>query len=104
MRKKINEKIQHHLKLFSKSAESSFSPDFAENVMNKIDDIERSERKMIDYYRSLKAVFRKIALVGAVALLILISYNIKIGDNFSEEEVIFASEAVYNDLNKLPLF
>lgn len=100
----MNERIRHHLKVFSKSAGSSFSPYFAENVMNKIDDIEKNERKMIDFYRSLKAAFKKIAVVGAVVLLILISYNIKIGDNFSEEEVVFASEAVINDLNKLPLF
>jgi hypothetical protein len=104
MRKKTNERIQHHLKLFSKRAESSFSPYFAKKVLNKIDDMEKKEKKMIDFHRSLKAAFRKIVLVGALVLLILLSYNIKIGDNFSEEEAVFASEAVYKELNKLPLF
>jgi len=104
MRKKTNERIQHHLKLFSKRAEASFSPYFTEKVMNKISDMGKKEKKMIDFYRSLKAAFRKIALVGALVLLILLSYNIKIGDNFSEEEAVFASEAVCKELKILPLF
>jgi len=104
MRKRINDKIKHHLILLSKSAESSFSPYFAEKVMNKIDDMEKKENKVFYFYRSLKTVSRKIAVVGAIVLLILISYNLKVGDNLSEEEVFYASEAVCNDLNKLPLF
>jgi len=104
MRKKIKERIKNQLRVFSRSSDLSFSPGFSERVMERINEIEKRERMMLDFYGSLKTVFRKIALIGAIVLLVLLSYNIKIGDNFSEEEAVFASDAVYNELHNLPLF
>jgi hypothetical protein len=104
MRKKFKERIKNQLRVFSHSSDSSFSPGFSDRVMEKIDEIEKRERMMLDFYGSLQTVFKRVALIGAIILLVLLSYNIKIGDNFSEEEAAFASDAVYNELHNLPLF
>ena len=104
MRKKIKERIKNQLRVFSHSSDLSFNPGFSERVIGKIEEIEKRERTMLDFYVSLRTVFRKVALIGAIILLVLLSYNIWIGDSFSEEEAVFASDAVYYELNNLPLF
>ncbi|MBD3413911.1 MAG: hypothetical protein GF421_05720 [Candidatus Aminicenantes bacterium] len=104
MKHNIQEKIKNHFKAFSKRAGSSFSPDFADRVIHRIREQEKHERTLLDFYDSLKFVFRKVAVIGAIMLLALISYNLIIGDSFSEEEMIYASETVYSELEHLPLF
>jgi hypothetical protein len=104
MKEKKQKEIKQYLKVFSKQAASSFSPYFADQVMNRIEEEEKHQKNWIDFYISLKAVFRKVAVIAAIMLLVLISYNLKIGNAFSEEEMIYASEAVYNELESLPLF
>jgi len=104
MGEEIKDRIKDQIKIFSKKAESFFGPYFAERVMDRIEEIEKSKKKGLVFYESVKSVFRKIAVVSVILLLILISYNVRIGDFFSEEEAIFISEAVYNDLENLPLF
>lgn len=98
------EHIAEQRRTISQSASSSFQPFFAERVINRIASAEKTENGLEQFYITLRAAFQRFAIIGAVITLILITFNLGIGDSLSSEEVFFASDITYEELRQLPLF
>ena len=49
-------------------------------------------------------MFRRFAIAGAVILIALIIYNLRIGENISSEEIFYASDVTIEEIQELPLF
>lgn len=98
------EKIIRLRQAVADSTVKSFKPFFAERVMNRIISAENKKEDSLEgFYRSLKPVFRRLAIVGSVIMLVLILYNLKIGDALSSEEAFYASEATIEEILQVPL-
>lgn len=101
--RKEKEQILSQRQALSDSAVKSFSPFFPERVINRINSL--SEKKdLVTIYESLKVVFRRFAVVGAVIMIALISYNLITGDSLSTDEVFYASDTVFEEILDSPLF
>jgi hypothetical protein len=97
------EKILAQRKAISESGAESFKPFFAERVMARIDAL--SEKPGVEnFYETLRTVFRPFAIVGAVALVALLLYNLGIGDILSSDEVFYVSDSAIEEILQLPLF
>jgi len=88
----------------ARSRASGFEAGFSGRVMTRIREKEESGQSPDVLYEAFMFVFRRVALVGAAALLVMLTYNLSIGDNFSEEEALFASDSTCRELQELPLF
>jgi len=101
--RKEKEQILDQRRTVSDSAERSFKPFFAERVMNRIDSI--SEKNGLEiFYETLKSVFRRFAIVSAVIMIVLISYNLATRDSLSSEEIFYASDVTFEEILDLSLF
>ncbi len=49
-------------------------------------------------------MFRRFAIAGAVILIALVIYNLRIGENISSEEIFYASDVTIEEIRELPLF
>ena len=100
-----NEKkqIQEQRNMLANSSAPTFSPLFADRVIQQLK-AEPGSNGWEQFYETLLTLFRRFAVISAVALLLLLSYNLKLGDKLSLEEVFFASDAAYEELLRLPLF
>ena len=54
----------------------SFKPFFAERVTNRVIDISKSGFKQQDFFESLNFIFKRVAIVGFIAVIVLFSVNI----------------------------
>jgi len=86
------------------SAGQSFGPFFAERVINQIEGLEQEKNGWEAFYESLMAAFRKVAIVSAVVLLLLISYNLVKSDIVPEDEFFFMADTTIEKILDLPLF
>lgn len=86
------------------STAKSFRPQFAERVMARIAGMDAEQGLQESFYEALKASFRRFALVGALALLALIFFNLIKGDVLPLDEVFFASDIALEEILNLPLF
>jgi len=59
----------------SAGAAQSFGPFFAERVMRAITSAAEKRNGVETFFASLQLAFRRVALVGAVAILLLLAYN-----------------------------
>jgi anti-sigma factor RsiW len=103
----LREEKTRILKIRRALAESrapGFSPGFAGRVIRRIAKEEKSGMETDIFYETFLALFRRVALIGGAALLALLTYNLSIGDKFSEEEALFASDTTCRELQRLPLF
>lgn len=98
------EQIAEQRRAVSQSAAPSFQPFFAEQVINRITSLEKTENGLALFYKTLRTAFQRFAIAGAVITLILITFNLGIGDSLSSEEVFFVSDATYEEIRKIPLF
>ena len=80
---KEKERIAAMRKTVSESAVESFEPFFAERVMRQIH-TEKGE----DFFASLLWAFRRIALAGAIAAILLLANNLSRGDDISLDSVL----------------
>jgi len=96
-------KIVAQRQAISESAAQSFQPYFAERVMQRIDSL-ISKNGLEKFYETLKAAFRQFAIAGAIILIALIIYNLRIGENISSEEIFYASDTIVEEILNLPLF
>ena len=96
--------IERQRQALSQGAEASFGPMFAERVINRLSSPQKFENGRVTFYLVFKSMFAKVAIAGAVAALVLLSYNLTIGDQITEEEAFFASDTTYEELSRLPLF
>jgi len=87
----------------SDTAKMSFKPFFAERVLNRIEAIQ-TKNGLEAFYQSLKAMFRQVAIAGAVIILALLLYNIQIGDSLNSDEILFASDTAIEEILDSSLF
>ncbi len=99
-------KIEQLRRALSQNADVSFGPMFAERVANRLSPPQKFGNELEAYYEAFNTLFKKIALAGAVTMLVLVSYNLTIGDQMqvTEEEAFFASDITYEEVSTLPLF
>ncbi len=71
----------------------SFGPFFAERVMNKVKAETGDEIGLHEMFESLTTVFRRVAVVGAVAVIALVALNL----NASEDKTFAAAFGVTED-------
>ncbi len=102
--RKEKEQIEAQRQSISNSAVQSFKPFFAERVMSRIHALGETEDALENFYESLKAVFRRLTIVGAVVMIALISYNLIVGEGLSPDEAFYVSELTYEEILQLPLF
>ncbi len=96
-------KIIEQRQAISGSAAPSFKPYFVEKVMQRIDSL--SDKNGLEkFYETFKAMFRRFAIAGAVILIALVIYNLRIGENISSEEIFYASDVTIEEIRELPLF
>jgi hypothetical protein len=102
--RKEKEQIEAQRQAVSDSAAQTFKPFFAERVMSRIHALGEKENTLETLYESLKAVFKRLAIVGAVVMIALISYNLIIGEGLSPDEAFYVSELTFEEILQLPLF
>jgi hypothetical protein len=96
-------KIIEQRQAISGSAAPSFKPYFVEKVMQRIDSL--SDKNGLEkFYETFKVMFRRFAIAGAVILIALVIYNLRIGENISSEEIFYASDVTIEEILELPLF
>jgi hypothetical protein len=98
------EEIDRQRLALSQGREVSFGPMFAEQVVDRLSSPQPHENGMEALYLAFKSMFTKVAVVGVALALVLLSYNLTIGDQVTEEEAFFASDTTYEELSRLPLF
>jgi hypothetical protein len=99
-----NEKILAQRKALSESPAPMFKPLFAERVMSRIETLGEKKNGIENFYETLLAVFRRLAIVGAAILLLLLIYNLQTGDALSTDEIFYASDIAIEKLIDLPFF
>lgn len=88
----------------AESTPKSFKPFFAERVIRSLVTADnKKENSLEGFYLSLKLIFKRLAIAGSIIMLILILYNLKIGDALSSEEAFYASEAAIEEVVQRPL-
>lgn len=92
------EKITASRKIISGTAATSFEPFFAERVMQRI----QAEREAVsevgeDFFGSLMWSFRRIALAGAIAVLLLLANNIIQGGEISLNSLLAMPQLTIED-------
>lgn len=97
------EKILSMRKAVTDSAHRSFKPFFAERVMNRIMAGEK-ESLMISVFEPLKAVFQPLAIAAAIVIIVLIVYNLGIGESLTMNEAFYVSELTIEEILPVPLF
>lgn len=102
--RKEKEQIKAQRQAVSDSAARTFKPFFAERVMSRIRVIGEKENTLETFYASLKVVFQRFAIVSAIILIALISYNLIIGEGLSPDEAFYVSELTFEEILQLPLF
>lgn len=97
------EAVEKIRKALATGKRPGFKPDFSERVLNRIQQ-PSGGNGLEQLYRSFRQVFSRLALAGTVLLLILLLYNIHLGDNLSTEEVLYASDSTVQEIMHVPLF
>jgi hypothetical protein len=71
----------------SRSGEQKFRPFFADRVMARIS-AGLLKREQSEFFPSLVYAFRRVALVGTVAMLLLLSFNLLNSERFTVKSVL----------------
>jgi hypothetical protein len=98
------ERLLIQRKTVAESASQSFGPFFAERVVNRIEGLDQKKNGLEVFYESFMATFRKVAVVSAAVLVLLISYNVIKSDIVPEEELFFVADTTMEEILDLPLF
>ena len=81
-----------------------FKPFFTERVMDRIKALDQKKNGFESFYDTLLLMFRRFAILGAAILLLLLIYNLQVGDILPSEEIMFASDFTFEEILDLPLF
>ncbi len=81
----------------------SFGPFFAERVMQKLAVETASEDNPALFFESLVYLFRRVALAGAVAVIVLVAYNWQSSDEISLASAFGANEAGVEEVLEMPI-
>jgi hypothetical protein len=102
--RKDKERVSAQRQAVADSAGQSFGPFFAERVMHRIEGLDQKKNGLQAFYESFLAAFRKVAIVSAVVLVLLISYNVVKSDIVPEDEIFFMADTTMEEILDLPLF
>jgi hypothetical protein len=102
--RKEKERLMAQRQAVAQSGSSSFGPFFAEKVMNRIEGLGQKKNGLEAFYESFMAAFRKVAIVSAAVLVLLISYNVFKSDIVPEDEFFFMADTTMEEILDLPLF
>ena len=98
------DRIRKQRELLAQAENPAFAPGFADRVLRRLERPAAEGNGWDLLYTTLLNLFRRLALAGALALLLLLIYNLQLGDKLSPEEAFFASDTTYEELRRLPLF
>lgn len=70
------ENLIHLRENLSFAETASFKPFFAERVTNRVKEISRSSFAATDFFESLNFLFKRVAIVGSIAAVVLFSVNV----------------------------
>lgn len=82
----------------------SFKPYFAKRVMNRITAEEKKENYTDIFFETLFALFKRVALIGAAACIVIIAYNLAKGESLKADDALYVSQVTYEEILELPLF
>lgn len=82
------------------SAVHSFEPLFAERVWSRIQSKKQPDES---FYESLKVVFRRFAVAGAIIVILLLSYNLGKKNSLASDEIFYTADVTFENLLQLPL-
>jgi len=102
--RKDKERVLAQRQAVADSAGQSFGPFFAERVMNRIEGLGQKKNGLEAFYESFMTAFRKVAIVSAAVLVLLISYNVVKSDIVPEDELFFMADTTIEEILELPLF
>ncbi|MCG8604095.1 hypothetical protein MJD09_03730 [bacterium] len=77
-------RVEQMRSMVSENAERSFKPFFSARVMRKIKD----KAPQSDFFESLVWIFRRVAVVGGMALILLLATNLLVGRDFSVDSLL----------------
>ncbi len=102
--RKEKERILAQRQDIAESSAPSFSPFFAERVMNRIESLGRDKNALESFYETLLLMFRRFVIIGAAILLLLLIYNLQTGDILTTDDILYASDFTFEKILDLPLF
>ncbi len=102
--RKEKERVLKQRQAVAECTGQSFSPFFAERVVHRIEGLGQKKNGLEAFYESFMAAFRKVAVVSAVVLVLLISYNLVKSDIVPEDELFFVADTTMEEILDLPLF
>ncbi|MCK4762225.1 MAG: hypothetical protein KAW12_08510 [Candidatus Aminicenantes bacterium] len=82
----------------------SFKPFFAERVMRRVTTENKKESYSDIFFETLFSLFKRVALAGAAACLIIISYNLVKGENLKTGDALYVPQATYEAMLQMSLF
>jgi hypothetical protein len=85
-----------------KGAVRSFRPFFAERVMNAISSAERAKNGVEVFFESLQFTFRRVALVGVTAIVLLLAFNFVRSGDVSVAAALGMSQETLGDVLEAP--
>ena len=84
------------------STPQSFEPFFAARVMNRIEAEVHPESQLEVLFESMLSLFRKVAAVGAVAVIALVAYNLSTSDEISVASAFGVENETIEDVLESP--
>ena len=82
----------------------AFKPFFAERVMNRLRSEDKREPYREVFFETLLGLFKRVALIGAAACIVIIAYNLAKGENLKTDDALFVTQVTYEEMLELPLF
>lgn len=101
--RKEKERILKMREQLKDSGSVSFRSNFADRVIHLLDELPK-RNGLENLYQTMISIFRRMAIATAVVMLMLLIYNIRIGDSLSEEDMFYASDTTVQEIMDLPLF
>ena len=81
----------------------SFGPFFAERVTQRVKTLDNAQQNLYAFFESLRYLFRRVAIVGAIVAFVLISHNLWVSKDISLAAVFGAPEVSAEELLATPL-
>jgi len=98
-------RIQEQRDSLSESAGSmNFGPYFAEGIINRLKAGESRVNPGELFFGELFSNFKRLVAVTVLLCLVLISYNLVIGEGVNADEALYLSQDTYQEILDMPLF
>jgi anti-sigma factor RsiW len=93
-------------RLIADSRSEGFAPGFSQRVMARVAEAEENAaRNHIELaYETMTYWFRRLAVIGALAVFLLLALNLTMKNLSPENEIFYTSAVTYEEIQNLPLF